>query len=472
MKKRSDPASKVTVGKSKKTPVRSHRRRSAGVAVSQASSGPIGQENSAARSDSDETAILARARTSWYCGDWNALVAVDPAVLTRHPDRGTLALLVASAQQQLGEHDAARRGIRLAMHWGCSSRLIAQVLIAGLHNTLGRAAALSGNNRQAVAHFAAAVAPGGKSTDGALLSHVRSVRELAHLGLLPDAAALLDQEIEKARNGGVRPAETQARIEILQTEVELLRHELSLAQQRQQLSVEGGSAIPILPARPEDPEWLSALKRKSSSQLGQDLWVLEQCGYKRDGFFVEFGATDGVLLSNTFLLEKEFHWRGICAEPNPKLFEELKKNRRCIVSRACIAGLTGDEVDFIFADAYGGFAKYAMDDMHAGKRAAYAAAGETARLKCISLDDFLNENNAPRDIDYLSVDTEGSEFEILSSFRIRDWNIRLITVEHNYSPQRERIRALLCGAGYRFHEHEWDDWYVSEAFLGEKGQQY
>ena len=54
---------------------------------------------------------------------------------------------------------------------------------------------------------------------------------------------------------------------------------------------------------------------KSRSQLRQDLFVLSQLDFKRNGYFVEFGATNGFNLSNTHLMEKEFGWTGILAEP-------------------------------------------------------------------------------------------------------------------------------------------------------------
>mgnify|MGYP002858834848 CR=1 FL=1 len=409
--------------------------------------------------DSFDASGLARAKSSWYFGDWDALSEIQLATFNQHPDRGLLALLVGSAHQQLGNHDAARRYVTQAMSWGCDKQVVAQILVAGVHNTLGRAAALAKNDTKMVKHFSKAISVGVQGGEGASVRQVRSLREMARLELLPQAAALLGDELAKTRDLSARPEETRARVKVLETELELLTHELSIAQQRQQLfrpttsTTDGSQEIVDVYGHRE-------LQGRSVSQLGQDLWVLEQTGFKRGGFFVEFGATDGVLLSNTYLLEKEFGWRGICAEPNPKFFDRLKEHRKCTVSDACIGGQTGREVEFVFADAYGGIADYKDSDHHAEKRAAYIAAGQTANLKTIALHDFLKQHNAPREIDYLSIDTEGSELEILSTFPFGEWNIKLITVEHNFTPQRQMIRELLLAQGYRCTEREWDDWYA------------
>lgn len=418
-------------------------------------------DNGALSSGGHDESGLARAKTSWYFGDWDALAAIDVATFQQHPDRALLALLVCSAHQQLGDHDAARRYVRHALNWGCNQKLVAQILVAGVHNTLGRAAALARDDDRMAKHFDAAVSVGARDEDGTPVRHVRALREMARLELLPQAAGLLGKELAKTHDLSVRPEETRARIKVLETELDLLSHELSLAQQRQQLV---GTVARVPQSSPDstDSDWLAALSRQSVSQLGQDLWVLEKTGYKRGGFFVEFGATDGVLLNNSYLLEREFGWRGICAEPNPKFFQQLQKNRTCISSDACIAGETGVEVEFIFADAYGGMAKHAGADMHAEKRTAYATAGKTARLQTISLNDFLKRYDAPCDIDYLSIDTEGSELEILSSFPFDKWNISLITVEHNFTSQRIAIRELLLRHGFVCTEREWDDWYARE----------
>lgn len=404
-----------------------------------------------------DEASLSRAKNLWLLGDWNTLAELDIETLRHHPDRDRFALLTASAHQQLGGHDKARKYTRMALKWGCPPRLVSQVLIAGVHNTLGKVAALKQDNARITRHFEAAVGVG-NSRETTLVSHARSVREMAHLGLLPQAAAMVRQGLDATQKIIARPQQQQAQVKVLQTELDLIHGDIVLAQQRQQLfRSPDNSATPF--SHSNIPEWLDRLQRLSVSQLGQDLWVLDQSDYKRRGFFVEFGATDGVLLSNSWLLEKEFGWRGICAEPNPKFFVQLSENRSCTISNACIAGDTGREVVFILADAYGGIADYAHADSHADKRDAYIAAGNVIHLKTISLNDFLIQHNAPREIDYLSIDTEGSELEILTAFPFQEWNIRLLSIEHNFTPQRSEIRALLESHGYQCIEKEWDDWY-------------
>jgi len=408
--------------------------------------------------DESDRNSLALAKTNWFFGEWQALAELDLKSVSNHPERSRFAMLAASAHQQLGDHAKAREYTRLALKWGCPPTVAAQVLVAGVHNTLGRAAALKQDETRITRHFEAAVAIT-DSKDSTLVSHARSVREMARMGLLPQAAGLVDKKLKETQITRDRPEHQQALIKVLETELLLLHHELALAQQRQQLFRSPDDHVASIPNQ-SGHLWLEGLKKKAVSQLGQDLWVLEKTNYKRGGFFVEFGATDGVMLSNTWLLEKEFDWKGICSEPNPKSFNALKKNRDCVLSNACIGAVTGEEVDFILADVYGGMVKHVDSDMHGLARKAYAAVKENVlKLTTVSLQDFLIQHNAPKKIDYLSIDTEGSEFEIIENFPFNEWDISMLTIEHNYSPQRHEIKAILEDKGYVCIEKKWDDWY-------------
>lgn len=236
---------------------------------------------------------------------------------------------------------------------------------------------------------------------------------------------------------------------IVHAEVELLSHELSIALANNSLKSQ----------RTQNCNQGQDYNSLSRSQLGQDLWVLKKLDWMRNGYFVEFGATDGVLLNNTWLLEKHFGWDGVCAEPNPKFLMNLKINRSCSISDKCVFSATNQTVEFVLADVYGGIKNLGNDDNHKAKRDAYANNGQVIQVDTISLVDLLNEHNAPREIDYLSIDTEGSEFEILNAFDWESFSIKCITVEHNYTPMRQQIRELLTSRGYVCEEAQWDDWY-------------
>lgn len=201
----------------------------------------------------------------------------------------------------------------------------------------------------------------------------------------------------------------------------------------------------------------------STSQLGQDLFVLLELQFKTGGYFVEFGATNGVSLSNTFLLEKAFDWTGILAEPAKCWHDELRKNRCCDIETGCVwfesnSSLTFQEVEVAELSTIGSFSN--SDHHKKGRRR-----GVSYNVNTISLLDLLDKYNAPRRIDYLSIDTEGSEYDILRNFNFEKYEFNVITCEHNYSTQREKIHRILSSHGYKrkyLGFSRWDDWYIRD----------
>jgi FkbM family methyltransferase len=203
----------------------------------------------------------------------------------------------------------------------------------------------------------------------------------------------------------------------------------------------------------------------SESQNYQDIFALYENGFKNDGFFVEFGATDGKNTSNSYILERDYGWTGILAEPNPVWHEALYKNRSCNISTKCLFTKSGETVEFMKTEA---------PDLATIKGFGQGDEFKEARLKnaefinvdTISLFDLLTLYDAPSIIDFLSVDTEGTEYGILNAFFIQNANkykINAITVEHNGSEIREKLHKLLTENGYtrKFTEiSRWDDFYV------------
>jgi hypothetical protein len=131
--------------------------------------------------------LLERSRTQWQFGDWESLAKLERDTLQHHPDRAKLALLAAAGHLQQGDAQAARQFTRLAQDWGCSKKLISQILISGVHNSLGRASAVSGQGQRALQHFQSAIEAGAANSEVRLLSTARANQQLAQLGLPPNA---------------------------------------------------------------------------------------------------------------------------------------------------------------------------------------------------------------------------------------------------------------------------------------------
>lgn len=127
--------------------------------------------------------LLERSRTQWQFGDWASLTQLARDTLQHHPDRAKLALLAAAGHLQQGNSTEARQFTRLAQDWGCSKKLISQILISGVHNSLGRAAAVSGQAQRALQHFHSSIQAGSANSEVRLLTEARVHQQLIQLGL-------------------------------------------------------------------------------------------------------------------------------------------------------------------------------------------------------------------------------------------------------------------------------------------------
>lgn len=199
---------------------------------------------------------------------------------------------------------------------------------------------------------------------------------------------------------------------------------------------------------------------KSFSQLDQDLEVLKFYKNKNNGFFIEIGASDGIELSNTYLLETQYNWKGICAEPIPSKFEQLVKNRpnsKCSDN----AVYNQSNLDVIFDIANECPLLSGISNTLNYHKNRDDSKKTKITVKTISLNDLLEKFDAPLFIEYLSLDTEGSELEILKSVNFQKYIFGLIHVEHNFiEPLRTKIKTLLTSNDYIYiKENQWDDFY-------------
>lgn len=198
----------------------------------------------------------------------------------------------------------------------------------------------------------------------------------------------------------------------------------------------------------------------SRSQLGQELKVIKFYNSKKNGYFIEIGASDGIELSNTYLLETQYEWKGICCEPIPSRFEKLVKNRpNSTCYKEAVYNQSGLSLTFDIAnnhDLLSGISE------HIDRHKVVVDRNKTSiNVATISLLDVLDNANAPLFIEYMSLDTEGSELEILKNFDFRKYTFGLIDVEHNFvEPRRTEIKNLLLSNGYIYiGDNQWDDMY-------------
>lgn len=207
---------------------------------------------------------------------------------------------------------------------------------------------------------------------------------------------------------------------------------------------------------------------QSYSQLKQDVLALLISNFSKSGFFVEFGACDGIHLSNTLLLE-ELGWNGILAEPSKIYQDNLKKNRRASIDFRAVYSESNKILKFKEVENsvdLSGIEEHLSEDNHKEKR----TLGNVYEVQTVSLNDLLIQNKSPKHINFLSIDTEGTEFEIIQNFTFKQFDIDFITIEHNYMDDlRNKIKLNLELNGFQRilpKVSKWDDWYIRKDLLG------
>lgn len=198
------------------------------------------------------------------------------------------------------------------------------------------------------------------------------------------------------------------------------------------------------------------------SQSGQDAFLKENYfANKKSGVFVDIGAHDGVTFSDTCTFEQEQGWTGLCIEPNPDIFPLLQKNRKCTCIQGCIAPTSGkakflkiipkknqsptDHIEMLSGIPE----KYDHRHLMRIQRELAAADGnvDLIEVQCYTLNELLEKNKISH-IDFLTIDTEGGEYEILSSIDFSRFQIDVITVEDNYGDPR--FMDFFARNGYLF----------------------
>ena len=205
------------------------------------------------------------------------------------------------------------------------------------------------------------------------------------------------------------------------------------------------------------------------AQYKQDYIINYLLQDKREGVFFDGGAYDGKTISNTYFFESERSWTGICVEPIPKVFEQLKNNRKCHLINGALSPFSGQ---LAFKRVHGGsemlsgLAEFRHEQHEKRTQSEVKSNGgslETIKVKGYTFSKIMEIFDIDT-IDYMSLDVEGGELEILESIDFDKFNIKCLTVENNYHDSK--MRSFMKSKGY----HLWlvygvDDFYIKNTII-------
>ena len=194
-----------------------------------------------------------------------------------------------------------------------------------------------------------------------------------------------------------------------------------------------------------------------------------------DKTFFEFGATDGIDLSNSYTLERYLNWKGVLSEPSPQWHDELKKNRPYTnIITECIWSESNKELNFFESDVgvLSSLENFKESDKLSmpGNTQARLKSGRKIIVKTISLNDAIEKQFNTKSPSYISIDTEGSEYEILKNFNFKKYRPLVFTIEHNFTELQLKIDEIMSLNDYiRVFKSltAFDAWYVEKNVFNE-----
>jgi hypothetical protein len=164
------------------------------------------------------------------------------------------------------------------------------------------------------------------------------------------------------------------------------------------------------------------------SQVGQDVTLLSIFENKTDGFFVDLASNDAQHLSNTLALENHLGWQGLCIEPNPQ-YHPAYSQRSCTLVDAVAGRTDNEQISFFLDGSLGGIS---------GFDKTLAKNQKGTLFQTVSLESIFDKMNVPQVINYMSLDVEGAELYVMSTFPFHKYRFDVITVE-----RPKKLRVLL-----------------------------
>lgn len=192
-----------------------------------------------------------------------------------------------------------------------------------------------------------------------------------------------------------------------------------------------------------------------NSQYGQDEF-LENNVFKglKNGVFMDIGAHDGITINNTLYFETANGWTGINVEPIKDIFDKLLQNRPNCININCAVDKKNGTAEFIqnrgYSEMISGL-KAQFDRRHSARLnnelQSRGGSSEIIQVNTKTIESICNEHNISK-INYLSIDVEGAEFDVIKSINFETIFIDVIGFENNYDDNSEPIINFLQEKGY------------------------
>ncbi len=174
-----------------------------------------------------------------------------------------------------------------------------------------------------------------------------------------------------------------------------------------------------------------------------------------NGFYIEIGAYDGITQSNTYYYEKNNNWKGILIEPSKIQFDKCKlyrSKKNIFYNCACVSFKF--KQNFLQLN-YSGLKTYSSIFLNKKKEKEYVKNPEIKRgekkysyyVKTTTMNDILLKSNAPKIIDFLSLDTEGAEFEVLNGIDFNRFKFRYLLIETN---NFIKLKKFMLNKNYKY----------------------
>lgn len=210
------------------------------------------------------------------------------------------------------------------------------------------------------------------------------------------------------------------------------------------------------------------MENKYYSQCKQDK-ILNEKIFKnnKNGFYLDIGANHPTRHSNTYFFEKTLDWNGICIEPQEEMIKLLKEQRKCIL---VTHGVYNKKTELQFCTTVTGLSGIVetYDPRHIERINRESKQNnienKISTLKVDTLENVLDKYNV-KTVDYMSIDTEGSELEILQGINFKKTLINVIDIEDNYpdTEKSKKVHNFLLENNFNYIGNiEWDKIYVNK----------